>query len=106
MINKEAVRTVDCNVPFIPWWNNCVIEREQISETKSGIIIPEDAAKRHSRPRGRLVACGAECEDFVKDYLGKTVWIGRFSGDWMKVWDTEFYLCTEEDILGNEQDTN
>ena len=54
--------------------------------------------------KGKLVKAGPNCEQDIKDAVGKTVWFAKFAGDWIKDKDSEaeIFICREDDILGVE----
>ena len=75
-----------------------MVERDTL-KTKTGIIIPESAAKRNAPAQGVVIAVGKECEDWVRDLKGRRVIFGRHAGDWIKDGEREVYILQEEDIL-------
>jgi co-chaperonin GroES (HSP10) len=81
-----------------PFWDYLILERQKL-ESKS-IIIPEDAAKAHAQPYGVVRSVGPQCDDCVKDLVGKQVVFKSHAGNWMKDPDgNDFYPLHQDDIL-------
>lgn len=86
--------------PIRPFLDYVVLEREKI-KSPVGLIIPESAEKRNAPARGTVIATGPNCSDDLKDSIGKTVFFGKFSGDWIETGKREIYVATEQDIIGS-----
>jgi len=101
---------------YVPKFGRVLIEREIEKQTKGGIIIPENQAKRHSKCIGKIVALGetagwAEVPgDGYKQTLkvGDKVVIGKHSGAWLDGTyvepganneDGTLFICQDADIL-------
>lgn len=90
-----------------PKFGRVLIEREK--KKASGIIIPEDAAKRNAPCIGTIVALG-ETAGWTQVYengeqvpkkimnVGNKVLFGRHAGAWVDGEET-LYICQDEDIL-------
>lgn len=84
-----------------PLFARVILERPVETQTKGGVLIPENSAKRNLLPKGVVKDVGNTCEDYIRDLIGKEVYFAKFAGDWIKLDDkTEVYICQEEDILG------
>lgn len=97
---------------YQPKFGRVLIEREK--KKASGIIIPEDAAKRNAPCLGRIVDLG-ETAGFTETYsleadgtyqpktiqtlkIGDQVIFGRHAGAWLDGEET-LYICQDQDIL-------
>ena len=94
-------------VPFNPWMDRVLLKRDTFQKSTGGILIPEEAQRRHSQARGKIVAVGPQCSDPCKKAVGKTVLFGVHAGAWLDSNGVEseegsdFFVCGEEDILGD-----
>lgn len=95
----EAVYANGADKTFEPLFARCLIERI-VADKIGSIIIPADKIKIMAATGGKLIACGATCEDSVKALVGKEILFAKFAGDWIKVNDKEIFIIQEEDILG------
>lgn len=82
-------------LPLRPLFARVLLKRDSSEVTKGGILLP--TAKQEVR--GQIVAVGETCADIIKGMVGKTVYFGKFSGDWLKHNDDEYFICQDEDIL-------
>ena len=84
-----------------PLFARVLIEREVEEITKGGIIIPDDAKKRHAPTRGKIIAIGDNVDPSLK--VGQTVVFGMYSGAWLDPKHTkaenDLFICQDEDIL-------
>lgn len=95
-------------VKYDPKFGRVLIERE--IKKASGIIIPENAAKRNAPCVGKIVALGetagwtdtydSNCEMKPVQTLkvGQQVLFGRHAGAWVDGEETLF-ICQDQDIL-------
>lgn len=87
-----------------PLFARVLLEREK-KEKQGGIIIPEEAQKRHATLRCKVLAIGPACDPSIVP--GITVLIGRHAGDWINIDgkpiagadDAEFFIAQDEDVL-------
>jgi len=89
--------------PLRPIFNRVLIERETAEEkSKGGIILHTKDPKINAPTIGIVLDAGTECDQPVKELIGKKVMFSRFAGDWIKIpnIEKEYYLCSDEDILG------
>ena len=98
-------------LPFNPWLDRVLLRRDRYKKSTGGVIIPEEAQRRHSQARGTIVATGPQCSDLCKKAVGKTVLFGVHAGAWLdnngveSDEDADFFVCGEEDILGDVNET-
>ena len=92
-----------------PLYARVLLKREKLNQVGS-IIIPDDAAKRHSATLCEVVAVGPDVNTSQANTeirVGSTVLIGEYAGTWINedgraVTDpetAEYYLVQDEDIL-------
>ncbi len=87
---------------MIPLFDKVIIERDTL-QTKSSIIIPDDAARRNAPATGVIVAVGPDTEQ-VKE--GQRVLFGLHAGSFIKDDDdNDFFVCLDVDILCVLEDT-
>lgn len=87
-----------------PLFARVLLAREKF-EKVGGIIIPDDAQKRHATTKCNVIATGPTCDESIQ--IGMSVLIGKYAGDWINVDgkavalpdDAEFYIVQDEDIL-------
>jgi co-chaperonin GroES (HSP10) len=105
---------------YEPKFGRVLIEREVKEKTTGGIILPDNAAKRHAACVGKIVALG-ETAGWTETYdeqgnpktvrvfkEGQTVIFGRHSGAWLDATydakgtdqdDGKLFICQDADIL-------
>lgn len=86
-------------LPFRPLFARVLLERAKVEKFGS-IILPESAQARYVPTKGVVLDCGETCHNSVTELIGKQVFFAKYAGDWLKVGDREFFLCQDEDILG------
>lgn len=103
---------------YQPKFGRVLIKREIREKTAGGIILPENAAKRHAPCKGVIVALGETAgwtETYSEDSeiieriavqtlrVGQTVLFGRHAGAWLdgteEKDDGTLYICQDQDIL-------
>jgi len=87
-----------------PLHDRVIIQRIEERKTSSGIIIPETVSGEKPQ-RGRIIATGPGKERDNKRIpltvkTGDEVLFGKYSGTEIKVYDTEYLVMREEDIIG------
>lgn len=106
------------DVRYEPKFGRVLIKREVKQKTDGGILIPENAAKRHAHCIGTVVGLG-ETAGWVETYesgelkpsknlnIGDVVIFGRHSGAWLDATyigekandDGSLFICQDADIL-------
>lgn len=88
----------------IPFWNRLIVEREDKSVSKGGIILPDTAKKQ--RHKGIVRWVGHTCKPEVKALIGKEILFSRFGGDDMALDsdkphdpDARIFLISDDDIM-------
>jgi co-chaperonin GroES (HSP10) len=103
-----------------PKFSRVLIKREVKEKTSGGIILPDNAAKRHANCEGVIVALG-ETAGWTQAYdengesvnkqifkVGDIVLFGRHAGAWLDATygktgeamdDGTLFICQDEDIL-------
>lgn len=81
-----------------PMDDRVLIEQVEEEEQKVGSIIIPDTAKEKPR-MGKIVAVGTDedLQDHVKE--GDTIIYSKYSGDEIKLGDTEYLIIQRSDIL-------
>lgn len=98
-------------ISFTPIFDRVLIKRSDSAlekkTEKAGLLLPDSVKDKYKSSMGTLVQCGADCHENVQKLLGKTVLFARYSGDEIKLNDTEYLLATDRDIFGgiDESDT-
>lgn len=87
------------DLPFRPLFGRVLLERPKLEKVGS-ILIPSSATTAHTPTKGTILACGETCDESVKELVGKKVLFAKYAGDWIKAGEREFFLCQDEDILG------
>lgn len=81
---------------------------ERVRATQIGsLIIPDSVAERHASLKCRVLQVGVQCDQEVKDLVGKEVLIGKNAGTWLspegntvlKADEAAFFIVMEGDIL-------
>lgn len=105
---------MESSVKYQPKFGRVLIKREVTKKTAGGIILPEQAVKRHASCEGVIVALGetagwTETHEGQKQILkvGDHVIFGRHSGAWLDASydkgqendDGTLFICQDEDIL-------
>ena len=110
---------METSVSYLPKFGRVLIKREVKTKTQGGIILPDDAAKRHATCEGIIAALGetagwAETYDDAGNRIpiqtlktGDKVIFGRHSGAWLDATygdkgqndDGSFFICQDADIL-------
>lgn len=114
---KEATTTSN-GIKYEPKFGRVIIKREVTEKTNGGIILPNDAAKRHAACEGIIVGLG-ETAGWAEVYqdgeriplqtmkVGDRVIFGRHSGAWLDATygqkgendDGTLFICQDADIL-------
>ena len=90
-----------------PLFARVLLERPK-AEKIGNIHVPKESQRRLATLRCKVIAVGDNCEDEIKELIGRDVLIGRFAGDWMNIegipglpddGTKEYFICQEEDIL-------
>ncbi len=95
------------SIPFYPWLDRVLVKRPKFTN-KGGIIIPDEAQRRHSHAKGEIIAVGPQCSDYVT--VGQHVLWGAHGGGWLDQQDVkseedfDYFVLSEEDILGEVKD--
>lgn len=89
---------------FVPIFDRVLIKRElsalERKTQAAGLHLPDNTKDSHKSSEGILIKCADDCDDRVKDLVGKRVLFARYSGDDIKVGTEEFVLATDGDIFG------
>lgn len=86
-------------LPFRPLFARVLLERPKVEKVGS-IIIPESIQSRHAPAKGTILAVGDTCDESVKALVNREVLFAKFAGDWIKIGEKEYFICMDEDILG------
>lgn len=109
---------MEVSLSYEPKFGRVLIKREVKTKTAGGIIILEDAAKRHATCEGEIVALG-ETAGWAEAYIdgtltpiktleiGQKVIFGRHAGMWLDATndkdgqkdDGSLFMCQDADIL-------
>lgn len=81
-----------------PLFARVVLKRDKIDKIGS-IILPESSINRYNPEEGIVVAVGHTVDQEVRDLIGKKVMFAKHSGAWIKIKETEYFICQEEDLL-------
>ena len=113
---------METGVKYKPKFGRVLIKREVHEQTKGGIILPDNAAKRHAPCVGVIVALGetagwTEVYNCVDEngpntsavqtlHVGDKVIFGRHAGAWLDGTykdsennDGTLFICQDQDIL-------
>lgn len=89
-------------LPITPIFARVLLKRPIEEKTTGGILLTN--ARAHAQAKGIVVAVGETCAETVKNLMGKTVYFGKFAGDWLTHKNEEYYICLDEDILAGVND--
>jgi chaperonin GroES len=87
-----------------PLHDHILVERIE-EETKKGSIIIPDSAKEKPQ-QGKVIAAGEGRRDEKGNRIpmevkkGDVILFGKYSGNEIKIDDTEYLIIREEDVLG------
>lgn len=81
---------------FKPLGNRVVIKPDEVTTTKTGIILPGNTTDKPLR--GKIVAIGTNLEEDVS--TGDIVTYGKYSGTEIEVDDEKYLLMLTSDIFG------
>lgn len=87
-----------------PLHDHILIERIEEEMKKGGIIIPDTAKEKPQQ--GKVIAVGAGRRDDKGNRIplevkkGDIILFGKYSGNEIKLVDTEYLIIREDDILG------
>lgn len=87
------------NIPFTPLFARVLLKRDKVEKIGS-IILPDTASNKYNPEEGILVAIGHTVDEILNDMIGKKVMFAKYSGAWIKIQGTEYFMCQDEDILG------
>ena len=88
-----------------PLFARVIVRRETFTKSSGGIIIPDEAAKRHAKARGEVIAIGPDVDPSIK--VGKTYVFGKYAGGWLdsdfrptdRETEGEYYVLQDEDLI-------
>ena len=88
-----------------PLYNRVLIERKEAPQkSKGGLILPSSSSKKPNQGKVLEVGSGHLKEDGslrpLQVQKGDVVVFGEYSGNKITVDGTEYYILSEEDILG------
>lgn len=86
---------------YEPLFARVLLEREKKDKIGS-IYVPETSQTKYTPEIGKVLKVGPTADDSVKSLVGKTVYFAKFAGAWIKIDDSEYYICQDEDILLGE----
>ncbi len=90
--------------PIKPMFNRVLIQRDgaEVKSTGGIILNPIADQKKNAPSTGTILDIGESCDDPIKLLKGKRVMFARFAGDWLKFpnIEEEYFICSDEDILG------
>ena len=87
-----------------PLYARVVLRRDTL-KSKTGLMVPQQYAKRNAPSRGVVIAKGPTASDEVE--VGKTYLFGMHAGVWVNEQGiaapdestAQLYLCSDEDLL-------
>jgi chaperonin GroES len=83
---------------FQPLANRVLVEREEeVTTTKSGIIIPDNAKEKPLQ--GKVLAVGPDAEEEGIN-VGDTVVFGKYAGNEIVLDNSDYLILNSDDILG------
>jgi len=81
--------------PIAPEGKIILIEKKEVEKTKSGIVLPENSKKPHSR-FGKIVSVGANCGDLKEgDYISWEI----HKGDGLEINDQLHIVIRHDSVL-------
>lgn len=86
------------NVIGTPLFARVLLKREKTDKIGS-ILLPDSAVGKYNPEEGVIVSVGHTVDQEVRDLIGKKVMFAKYSGSWIKIKNTEYFLCQEEDLL-------
>lgn len=91
-------------VKLKPLNDKVIIEKEEeLSKTKSGIVLPDNAKEKSQTGKivavgeGRVLDSGAKVAPVVK--VGDRVYYSKYAGSEIKLDEKEYIILSESDIL-------
>jgi chaperonin GroES len=88
-----------------PLHDRVIVKRiEEAEQIRGGIIIPDTAKEKPQEGEviavgsGKILDNGTRIEPGVK--VGERVLFGKYAGTEIKLWDEEFLILREDEILG------
>lgn len=88
---------------FHPIFDRILISREKSAlerRMEKSKIMTDAIRDNYKSSEGYLIKCADDCSEQVKKLTGKRILFARYSGDDIKIGDTEFVLATDTDVFG------
>lgn len=93
---------------FHPIFDRILIKREKSAlerrVEKASLVTPDSIKDQYKSSEGILIKCADDCDPTVKELVGRKILFARFSGDDIKVGDSDFVLATDTDVFGELTD--